>query len=614
MNTSIIYSIAHALGRYQAFSQATDLIKDGKQQVSLGIDLAVCLINTSLQFNRLNPPFRPWVCALPTLALPIACIAKLYGEEAEDEQKSFPSMFRKDYSTTIKIGEYAERLAQHSDKILFAATLTSSVALALLGFPVEGAIIFASLLLSIAKKLKYVPASVDNCLTYLNAYSSFIEPLVSPLSLLAKTCYLTYLLALNIEKFIGLNPAPTPFKKNNSEDIEKVLKIIDNDNDNKMASFEVNPSYIFAEEVGQIVSQEVLEELNKKTHQQWFSEFKAHIETKQIDLTPAEVKGLSNLEECVNAGTFEGKCPTNLEGFYLQIKMICYHIMNDEANIVESVEENIKTNSYELTKEFARIGLSCVEGWTREISFYSTSKSNDYKWSIHNHLSKWRGALLNEGIRTVGQLKLMDRNKNIILSQPTDKFKIEGGNNNIHLLNVVHKLAWSQLRTYESECARAADPFTIIDILMFRFCNDIKSTIFRWYSKLIATAELSSLNADLILKAMDTPIEQSKCVPNVFNQIYDAVKLEITIAKDNKAESCSKIPHKLMCDWASDLEERHPELDMTDAKWYEISDDGKYHLSQKGVLLLLWDMGIISLTAFHQKYNSNFNIRNPKKK
>lgn len=241
---SFIPTIAYGLGQYNSSRIASNIIKTGKDHIVLGMHLATRLFLTTIQLGVIVPPaIRKY--RMLSFCIPLAIYQK---DPLLKYQAGAIAALR------LKIGNLAEQLCQHSDKIIHALTLTSCVALTAMGFHIHAGIVFTSLLLTVAKQGNLLPEIADKYLGEMAELCHYISLLISNLPLPFKAFFLISALNSTLSHFhlfdkINVDPVPLKHIENQTFDLSLVLSCL-----HSYKFFILNPSYIFSEEAEQAIS------------------------------------------------------------------------------------------------------------------------------------------------------------------------------------------------------------------------------------------------------------------------------------------------------------------------------------------------------------------------
>lgn len=607
---------------------------DGKQVVSLSFVAAARLAILRNQIAPIAPLYHSKIEIMVMLtglftgvSEWVACSIQMWAKEHKVQK-------------ILWLGNQIEKVSyllaqgfQVSDRIIEIASLGSYVALCALGFPVQGAIGLSGLLLVELKRHSLLPMLVDryleNCLRVASLIYSFTQPMFWVLRALNIYSDLSFVFQSISDYTTHATWMPLairdPFYNlHQHEPINKVSYLMNQDR-LMFAPFRVNPTYVHAPEVADILPPDYLHELDAVPMEQVFADLEAAIQGLRgpdgdpewalqwaaLQAAPAEgsvhgVSGYQKLKIAALTGRVEDQLPPNVEEFQRFIKALAHSMLQDPRYLKSRL------------LDLERIGKQCVERWTSEVQFLFCPKTKNLRWAVHNLLAKMRGIHLQETLLEIGESMKEERYDSL--------FKIAGGDTSIHVLNAYHAGFRSIFRTYEGEIQAKIRPYGIIESLFRRYVLlnsyipkymdganlTFKGFLNNWAIGVIAA---DSNPATLVFGGAMPLLMYSKIGKHFKNSevlveaVYEAIYPQLLPREDvpGEVEVRREIQWEGVTTWAATFAEKlegaleHEDQDaptvfyLRYVKNVELGGKQVPYLNKEGVRLMLWDLGILKM-------------------
>ncbi len=506
----------------------------------------------------------------------------------------FPDRFEKGtwtgsiHNSLISACDFVLKISPHLVRVAMIAT---TVALAVFGFPEHALLNLSTTLLSFVKRSGYLPSSVDNIVSPMAEFAGICIPLVIDLDIISKMgAYLSFAIKgyqyllhsplgslLSAKRKIPTPPKPHTISQTKalSHYTEKEIEAMTSSRDN----FTVNSSHIYSEHVAQLLPQ--TKPINNAQRELLFAQFEKEIAQRGIELTSDRKDGLSILKRGFVESMFGDKRPVNCEKFQALLAAMIESLLRDELDFEEK------------TKELCLIGKSCTEGWLREILFLYQPQSKKIAWAVHHELSSLRSHLVAELIQEL-QKALEDQKVRGI-----DFKDLMGGTDNIHLINTFEAAFWAWFRSKRGELYLQTYGVDFLNNWMISFLDvdnpekKIELMILVITKLLHSGHEMAPAYTSAISDVVRRKVLRrrylitEKLETNIFNAIKPKVQ---------NLESSRNIQWGAITPWLTDITERGI-VDFVSStgykeKWVKQDIFGQYYLTEEGVRLLLWDLGI----------------------
>lgn len=587
---------------YDSSNQHSAFAKDPSKRLAVALWAAMRFHTLNInELSALHPyfPINTWHIYTLSLSVPIASsILSSYSKEflrrsSGEASRNFPACLRV-FLTTLcqsieKVDAQLTSAYSYSDVVLNTAFCISYVAMISLGMPIGGTLGLASLALLALKRYRHLPE-------WLQPITAVCDRSMGPLIILAGigilcTNQLTLLdyfsvfekatalfsYAINTQTLRELlpdwanNPRPSAHIKPEVpwKQFLKLLKAFPQNPQPAVLEmlYEINPTYIWAEQVGNVFPESV----NDKTAKVLFQE----LETKMADsvhLNDLQKEGLEKIKEAAIHGRVGDLIPVNVSEFQKLIRAYVQSILDDPEFAQKIIE-------------LAALGNSCAEGWTRDVNYLLNPRSKDIIWLIHFQLSKLRGEMIKEVIQKI-PMKSITRDW-------------VGGTQNIHFTQSVESALWIYFRSYEAELARKLNPPNVLEASFIHCVPDFhsryhKNSFITFLTIMYISLKLGSKNTPFFpLENIEKIFNQFSCCEIVVERIYDSIKPQY-IMVEGHIEARREIPWELVSDH---LIKQKNNLDLA-KNWFNLVETDEYghsYPSRQGVCALLLDMGIISL-------------------
>lgn len=480
----------------------------------------------------------------------------------------------------------------HSRELIHLASTTSYVAFYCLGKRKAALIALSSSFLIELKNRKCLPISIEknihllypflNLPDILNQQKPFYE---RALTFVVFSCIIAEQLRAISTSSIAEQSLPKPRKHQmrhslNESPAKQVWQILQHSK-----QFTVNQTHIFNESVDQIFAKSVCQENPKDL----FAQLKQRIENENLALSEAEKQGLQNLETGIVEGRFDNFMLGNFQRFQELGTTLLASILYDRQDFSRKL------------KDFAQLGTQCADGWLSNLESFA-SQAKDIKFAVHVELAKLRTAILREEIA---------KDKRY----PNFYARL-GGKNNVHFQNAIERVYAHLTRTYEGIIHTRLTGISLVESWYLKKPNvrilDKSSNValtlkakkvfsrfllIMFYCPIHITfnfsfQSFSDYSIPIIEKFARRYFETKK---GIVNYISDATKAEEQIDDQNEIFYTRKIHWDAISTWLSNLNEKLPDLNILEKYDSLVKKDqnDKDYLTQKGVLLLLWDLGII---------------------
>ncbi len=302
--------------------------------------------------------------------------------------------------------------------------------------------------------------------------------------------------------------------------------------------------------------------------------------------------GWNQLKDALLSQTVSDKTPPNFPFFLKLVKAMCLSI-NEEPDEVKQ-KQNLES--------LIQICNNCIEGWTREVEILVSPDSSNIKSYVHRRLAEYRDGLMEDELRSIER------------SNP-GFFKGMGEINNVHLHDELSSWLWHDWRSFRGE--------THISIwgrgLVTAYAQSIKE---EYVGKPLKELFLFHCNVkNMVAKIGYLTLRN---LPEKTKAHYTKENIH-TFIRDQIAHGL--IPWNLIENWLSSLgssteseeallsdilyDSTNPEIKwkskynpkwVTEVEAFEKIDNTperkkKRFLTDEGVTLLLWDLGIIEPTV-----------------
>lgn len=598
----LIRDIGSASNHFNLSNMTLAMEKDGKLSLAVGMVAAIRLDLLVGQMRAYVPQLNGsslWMipCAVGVLASlrPFAeSYLKNHPAPATNKERAYVLVCR----LLVKMAPVGDKILQYADKILNVACVVNAVALMAFGFTMSGSIALCGLFLLALKRYDRLPERVER---YLDAVITVMSLSVvfTPMNIVFKILNIILLISKvsNFNVIRSRMPASFIHPCHNRHVFQKISasegKFLVQAQ--KVSRFEVNPAHVFSNEIEKLFPADYMQEIEKITAEELFQQLHAKIERLNIRLEKSDRKGLDQLRTGAILGRVRDQTPTDVEKFKLVLKVYVHTILKDQN------KDNFAANLLELAEE----GNACVDGWTRNITAKLAPQTNEADWAVHHVLAKMRGEILKEKVLQYSNRKF----KNM------PWLELVGKANNTHLNNAVQGALWHRLRTYEGELNRQLRQPSPLSALFLRKvimnqnheAGDKLSWVERFYREDVmidyhpAMLNIVSLVQTMIMLIEIEPavFKDSMNVHRLVHTIYEAIKPAYVQAQDNRMEARREIAWEAIRLWIGDLSERvegnfpEPGSEEYYKKWVERNELGHEWLSESGVRLLLWDLGIL---------------------
>lgn len=494
----------------------------------------------------------------------------------------------------------ADTIYSHSDIVLNTASCVAYVAMIVMGMPIGGVLGLATLALLAVKRyqhlpenLQWLPGTLDRIMDPLAIVANFTLPFTMSLSLLELTLFVALNLSFlfqyvsNNRWIIAHTPEwmlhPLPGRHITSpvdwQQFERSTGLIRNSfllND--YSPFGVNSSYIYAREVGELFPENIT-----ATARELFDQLGARIE-QGVKLTDVQERGLRKLCQAAVHGRIDDVMPPNLEKLQEAIRACVQSILQDPEPRDKIVA-------------LADVGNSCMEGWTRDITYMLNPRTADIRWQVHFLLSKMRGEILKEEVGVA--VRKLQAERGLRYEQ------VVGGSNNIHLNNVIQSFWWINFRTYEAELVNQINPHSILGALFVKYIavgnSDYAANGCRHFltGQYIGMQFTNYPHFLPIILNLDTSVMNNHFYRRnanvIIDAVYDAIKPQYVVV-EGQSEARRQVPWNAVLSWIAsisesiDIEERQGPQN----KYIERDVWNQPYLTKLGVSALLLDMGILT--------------------
>ena len=579
--SKLLYPILFANNHYHLSNHIKTLELDGKQQLALSFFVSSRLhtLGYEIQDQYANSPFPSLLFHASNLCFYGFSLSKsLYTPFVEYYINNHPSSQAAKFAskTLATIDHYGSKVMQQAGPLLTTICLITYVAFLALKKPMAGCIGLLSLALVELKKKQLLPSYMDRQLHNLGYILGLIYLVTTPISLFSSLGFLFLLsnaFPLFAKKFPHLVPSilttslPCTFTLSLEHQTQK--KIPD------LSSLKINPSYIYAKELNDLYPKE---EEDPRSMKELFDEIEKKIDLEGIVLSKRHTEGLHRLRKSLVEGFYEDTIPNDLESLQKILKQLLLSILSNEVDFEARVQD------------LAEVGNYCVSGWMRDIDFLYHPKSKDLAWSLHHHLAKARSNFLIEQIEEIKK------------TLPINAFQAAGGSNDIHLVQTISRIFRSHFRTYQAEVDHTISPPSLINILYNKYVFSDVSNKETTFSRCARYLFFMAHDTDVPLSVTIPLLNQ---LPSRLNQHFDQAQALVDLVKEaitpkyievrGRLESRADIAWEAVSSWLADAAERR-DLDLTDSKWLQQDLQGLSFLTEEGVRLLLWDLGILTIS------------------
>ncbi|MDR3623777.1 MAG: hypothetical protein P4L16_01400 [Chlamydiales bacterium] len=507
------------------------------------------------------------------------------------------------------------KVLDYAGPILNIACAVSYVAMITLGHTLIGAFGIAGLALIAIKRYGYMPGYIETILTPVEYLSLFYTALTNPQNIVFKALHLISV-TLGFLNYITTNEYLIPylpdFLTNGSpgEHIispERHLASIIDAKDlvmtilEKTSNFELNYSALHAKETNAFLPEDVLKDLEQISFETLFTQIEQ--ECTQLKLTKNEA-GWKRLKGSIINDRCTDVRPPNFDKFRIVFKALLSKIVNDKLNFGSKVQE------------LAETGTQCTEGWLRAINVMLNPKSKDVKWSTHYKLATLRGELINEQIGKLEQTLKASLPKGFEFS-----LNVLGGSNNIHLSNQCQAGLWHRWRPYGGAVHLQIKGRNIFERILHRNLRpklstpmfDFEAPLGNLAEKILTIMEVNlplPIPPDMFLDFINTDLLKTYTPELLIKYLYEKIKPEYRI-EENCTVCYRDIAWKPIQEWLSDISQRNFNVFKTndqnaqeynassnvstyyDPRIVDMDDYDEPHLTEEGVRLFLWDLGII---------------------
>lgn len=573
--TNVVLQSSANLLHYEQSQIFETMKKDGQQTFAMGVCTfyRVIFLSGQMEWKGVTKAF--WTQAAIVSGHLILSGVKPFAENYLREHKKEDTWKVRGVKLVCKLADLHELLVKHSETLINVVACVAYVASIAFGSVLTGGLGLAGLLLITLKKRGYIHAAMDRLLAPLFIVAglnlSVTMSMNIPLRILFATAYTIAFLSYvkgTIDPFAGLHQIPirTP------EEWRKISF-------NKDYGFSVNRTYIYAPEVSRIFPPELEKEAETLDAKTLLDELDKAIKEEQIKLTKEEEEGIDDIKSATLTGKAKDNAPTDVEQFQKVIKILLKTILDDRANRARRIQ-----------KELIPLGLSCIEGWTRDVENIINPDSKDYKWAVHHQLSKLRGI---EVLKAVEKVKIVT--------------VICGGENNVHLVNGIEATLWHRLRSWRGVAYKTLNPPNIVEAYVVKKiltkqpdAIGKRDIAYAGLKSLFGNSELQALLLIWIKLFYDAE-RHFDDVEGIVKTVYDAIRPTYIKAKDNRMEERRTLSWQTIQMWIGEVEGRTGLKLLKDDNTYnesyiEKNLQGHSYLTEAGVRLLLTDMGILTPT------------------
>ncbi len=580
--------------------------KDGRQQMILGAYLAQRFDVLELQWlstGRASPiPFNNIGLGIAWTRMG-AQFARLFLKGISDYRSMHPKVFYI-HKRITSLEVCLDKILNHTQLVVNVACLTSYVVMIALGHTLVGGLGLVGFGLLIIKKARYLPGYIEKYIIPLEVVSSVYTGVVSQVHVINKVFLLVCSLIECLDYISRnefLNQSFSKFTSNKFGRAHQIRELVGMDWESKIDSvFRVNYSSLHSKELEQIFSRNDKDAVKAMDVHLKYEELEQRSQLLGVAFNHA---GWKKIKDAVIYDCSSDDRPINFD-YGLELLKVLLMKMSKEN------DEQFSKSMIELSE----IGESCFEGWLRDIGvMLNPEVKDDFSWAVHNQLAVMRDGLLMESLPEVESNIQKFSEEQISLSAA-------GGIDGVHLVDVVAIAIWHKWRTYKGEVLARLYGRSFFERLFQKGADIELDAIYgphnkvsfieqqfrRWGRFSDAAIAVSGIQLPIpILGHMITSLVE-KClraeynIERMVNTLYDAIKpqyVDVIERGSISHQSLRKIEWGAITSWFSALYNK--DIDITgdfhgfNPEIVALDDHGNFFLTEKGVKLLLWDLGII---------------------
>lgn len=583
--------ISAVLTEFSLVNELKNQQLDGRRQQIVAALVQELLFVYQSVWNRVLP--RP-TSTLDYVGISLLCVKSFASGLSLCSSRINPQVL-----TSVKILEsYLDVALDRADELITVVRTVTYVALLVLGNRRTGAIGLAGIVCTVAKRYRCLPVKVDLALSRLSQISNlyFLMTTSSGSSFrVLRVAFSTLKMGkIGLALYDLMNYyVPYLFPALGQHTVNP-LKALPRAADPAIAvtslrfqneNFSVNLSSLHAPALSQFLALDLTSILEKLDPQKLYDDLNIRFRENGIASPSCEETGWGVIKDSLVKGCLAAVIPPNFEKFLLVFKALLYQMATNRTLKKEDFETFIS--------EINGVGVQCPEGWLVAVDGILNPGTRDLTWSVHHHLACFRSDLISAAALS------FFRSNSPLVSWVT---KIEGGPINTHLQLEVQKAFWVLYRPYHAERAYAFEgvPLFMRSYLYFQSFARFKGSELEDYMQALIYGFGSNLVLGKCLLEIDGHVRDvfsaTYTVRTLVEQIYDAIQPQYR-RHEKETVAYRKISWDAVSAWiganahiaALVLGSEHG----YNPHFVAVDDFGQKKLTQNGVRLLLWDLGII---------------------
>ncbi len=470
---------------------------------------------------------------------------------------------------TSLMNKVVDKILNQAGLLINTACLISYIVMIALGNVLVGAFGIAGLVLIVIKEKGYLPGRLERGLVPFELINSLIVSWTTPRMLFFKAIAIggaLYGIFNYLEKNSAFDFLSSKFIATEGYVDAPMVRFPENwEEIIQGGDFRIDFRAMHSKNLNEAFSSEDKAELDGIDIRELYDSVEGRVRALGI---PINLEGWQLIKDAVISDFLRDARPINFDHGREILKMVLYKMSRSDD---EKFEADVK--------ELSEIGGACVTGWFREIGYMLDQKSKtDIAWVVHHRLAEMREDFIKEGIRKF--------NEKIHAHHPGLSLDAVGGENNVHLfLETATVLA----HRWPTRAAQMNFSMNGKSILMKFLQTPDSSDINKKF-------EMNIRNAINSFRNVNVPLNVS--IPHFVGRIDRFLKSSYTIDAICESFYCEWDP---IASWLASLESKGIEVLEQDEEGQDqyksllvgTNPDSSPCLTKEGVLLLLWDLGII---------------------
>ncbi len=639
MHIQALGAASCSLTQFQAANETYTYQLDGRQQLTVAQYLALRAFVLEGSFDLGGIHTGGWLSSIFSVGVIFRSLSPFINalgshiqqyrneETGELEYSAFSRDMMEGFChVTDAISDGMDKVIDFASPFFETICVISYIAIIFFGSALVGGIGLLGCLLTYIKRSGHLPSVIDNALVPVCHLANFYSLYISPLFFLSKFLGMV-MCSYDFLNYLVRNNTTNKFLPSFLTDDTPGVHIIDEDREldnflrdgrdvemrlqGTLTSLRLNPTYIYADEVTQVVPPIDRIELDKQDIDDLFDEIDKKIEQEGITIKNEE--GWETLKTALKSGSPADSRPANFDETVLTIKAILVNAL--------TIEDHDQFNL--VIQELSELGGSCNEGWLRGANYLLNPKTRDVRWMVHYLLSKQRSQEVEILLRILEAFAKFIMKKGDV-SDDKLNFDMVGGINNVHLLNQVEAAMNHRIRSFNGQLyynvngkglftrwyqrSEAGNDEPLMDFKTAQWWEwrNLKHILFV-NSQIVLPLPLPSFG---VVHFLLRYFQEDLLPGNLVERIYDANTPQYT--EEDVGDGQMRLVPKRDLEWEDGIQDWLIDLDKRSRKKganafkvcvetelgynpliVEQDPAGNRHLTREGVKLLLWDQGIL---------------------